>query len=322
MKYQSIMITGGLGFIGSNFANYCSQKYPETTCVIYDIVDYCASLDNVKWSPNLIFVKGDICDRPKIEETLEKYRIDIVFHLAAKSHVDDSFLMPLDYTHTNCYGTHILLECSRIYGKLKLFVHMSTDEVYGNNCTEKFSTEKCCLDPTTPYSASKAAGEMIVKAYHHTFRFPIIILRCNNVYGINQYPEKLIPKFIISLLRGGKLTIHGNGKYCRNFIHVNDLCKVLDFVADSGKLGEIYNISSNLEMSVLEFSEILCNLFEKDRNTQLVFVEDRIFNDLQYHINCDKIKDLGWKFQDRNFREDLLEIIQWYRENLHRYADI
>jgi len=294
------LITGGCGFIGSNFINYINEHEQGSLIVNVDKLDYCADVNNVTMKDNYIFVHKSICDKFTMLNLLHEYEITHVVHFAAQSHVDNSFEKSLDYTMDNIYGTHCLLEAARIYSKLELFLHFSTDEVYGESIDDVKFCEKSMLCPTNPYSATKAGAEMLVNSYIHSFKLPCIITRGNNVYGPNQYHEKLIPKFLKLLDEGQSLTIHGNGKSKRSFIHVYDICTAVSCIIEKGQLNEIYNIGSNdeNEISVLEVSEMICKyykngLYSKMMNT-LNYVEDRPFNDNRYFITNSKLKSLGW----------------------------
>lgn len=316
---KNILVTGGLGFIGSNFVNHISSKYDNVNLYVYDIGDYCASIENVEWNNRIKLIKGDIRNFDLIMHTLTEHEIDTIVHFAAHSHVDNSFKNSLAFTETNVFGTHVLLECSRMYGKLKLFFHMSTDEVYGEIDTTDTSREVSLLCPTNPYAATKAGAEHIVKSYFLSYKLPIIIARCNNVYGRNQYPEKLIPKFICSLLDGKKLHIQGTGNSRRNFIHAIDVAEAVDLIINNGVFGETYNIGVTNEHSVLDVAQILCDIAGVNLENQLEYVPDRLFNDFRYNITNDKIKSLGWEQSRKDFKKELVELFDWYKVNRHRY---
>jgi UDP-glucose 4,6-dehydratase len=232
---------------------------------------------------------------------LDKYQIDTVIHFAAQSHVQNSFEDALQYTNDNVLGTHTLLEACRKYNKIKKFIHVSTDEVYGESLiaeNEQKKTEATLLCPTNPYAATKAAAEMLVISYYHSFKLPIIITRGNNVYGPNQYPEKLIPKFIKLLKEDSKMTIQGNGKHLRSFLHVLDVASAFECILNNGVIGEIYNIGADehLEYSVMDIAVKLVKLIKNSDNVNewIEFIEDRPFNDVRYYISNDKLKQLGW----------------------------
>lgn len=312
---KNVLVTGGCGFIGSAFLNYMLSldKYNSCRFVNLDKLDYCGREKNVEQKDNYIFVKGDICDGYLILKLLNQYNIDTVINFAAYSHVDNSFDNSISFTENNVLGTHHLLESCRIWGNVKKIVHVSTDEVYGD-IPLGTSNEESPLSPTNPYSASKAAAEMLVLSYKKSFNMPIIITRGNNVYGPRQYPEKLIPKFITNLLTGKPCPIHGNGLSKRSFIHCDDISKAFMTILEKGVIGEIYNIGSNDEYSVLEIWNMLKEAIDPIAISKNV--EDRVFNDPRYLIDCSKLQALGWK-QEITFLSGLLDTITWYKENLN-----
>ena len=314
---KNVLVTGGCGFLGSNFLNEMVVRYPGIHFHNLDKLDYAGSKDNITVQnyPNYHFYHCDINDRSFVLFIMDRFRIDGVVHLAAQTHVDNSFDHSLQYTKDNVLGTHTLLDCAKEYGKIQLFLHMSTDEVYGEVDSEHPGCpEKYVLNPTNPYAATKAAAEMLVNSYYHSYQLPLIIIRCNNMYGKNQYPEKIIPKFINHLLDGKRLPIHGTGITRRNFIHVLDVVDALDIILQKGVLGEVYNIGTNNEYTVLEIAQLLVNLFGKDVTNDLqgyvVFIQDRPFNDFRYSVNSDKISELGWKQTRINFERELENLIQ------------
>ena len=313
-----ILVTGGCGFIGSNFINQILQKNKGVRIINIDKLDYCSNKENVIPNEKYIFINGNINDKSLVLELLNKYEIEYVVHFAAQTHVDNSFENSLDYTIDNILGTHTLLECCRIYNKIKRFIHISTDEVYGEISLEHSGCcEKSILNPTNPYAATKAGAEFIVRSYYHSFKLPIIIIRANNVYGINQYPEKLIPKFIMLLKNDKKLTIQGDGKTRRNFIYVNDVVNAIILVMEKGEINEIYNIGSVNEYNVLEIGTILLHLIKGDDkkiDDHIEYIEDRNFNDFRYAIDCTLLKKLGWK-EEMDFYEGLRITISWYMKN-------
>jgi len=331
---KNFLITGALGFIGSNFVNYFSIKYPHVRIVILDKKDYCGRYDNINKQSlhNTDIIIGDICNQELVMHILEKYNIDTILHFAAQTHVDNSFFNSITFTQNNVLGTHILLECAKIYHdntkNLEKFIHVSTDEVYGQVTNNTMKIEESLLDPTNPYAASKTAAEFYVKSYFHSYKLPIIITRGNNVYGINQFPEKVIPKFICQLLQNKKITIHGDGSSLRDFIHVGDVCTAFETILLKGKIGEIYNIGSShtSEYCVNELAKILVREFysgieEEHIADKIIHVEDRKFNDYRYYINSDKLGSLGWKTEKTNFLENIRELIAWYKDNIYKYDD-
>jgi dTDP-glucose 4,6-dehydratase len=315
---SSILMTGCCGFIGSNVLNYMAKKYPDVEFVNIDKMDYCSSLKNIDESPaKYTFYKCDIRDSAMIREIMRQHRIDTVIHFAAQTHVDNSFGNSIQFTMDNVLGTHTLLECCKEYGKIRRFVHISTDEVYGEVGTKDAEcVETRVLTPTNPYAATKAAAEHLVFSYHHSFKLPVVVLRGNNVYGPRQYPEKLIPKFITLLNDNKKCTVHGEGKTIRNFIHVDDVSSAVDTILTKGIDGNIYNIGSKNEFSVMEIASKLIRLLKssEDIHNHIEFVEDRNFNDFRYSISNDKLIQLGWR-ETVAFEEGLKHTVDWYLEN-------
>ena len=317
---MNLLVTGCCGFIGSNFVNYYFKHNPNVNIVNLDVMYYCASEQNVdaeiRSSGRYHLMKGNLCSYDLISNLLNIYKIDTVIHFAAQSHVQNSFDNALQYTNDNVVGTHTLLEACRKYGKINRFIHISTDEVYGESMlleNEEKKHEGSVLCPSNPYAATKAAAELIAKSYYHSFKMPIIITRGNNVYGPNQYPEKLIPKFIQQLEKDEKVTIQGDGTHVRAFLHVNDVCTALTHVLEKGKIGEIYNIGSddNTEYSVLQIAHMLIEKIKKttDYDKWITYIEDRPFNDKRYYISNQKVKDLGWRI-DTDFEKGLNELIK------------
>ena len=299
----NLLVTGGCGFIGSNFINYIAS-FNKYRIINLDAMYYCASedniLENIRNSTNYKLIKGNICSRDLVNHILHEYNITHVVHFAAQSHVDNSFSNPLQYTQDNIVGTHTLLECVKNYGKIVKFIHVSTDEVYGESMLdENKKTEESILCPTNPYAATKAGAELIAQSYYHSFKLPIIITRGNNVYGPNQYPEKLIPKFIKLLKDNKPVTVQGDGSSLRSFLHAYDVATAFYLILELGTIGEIYNIGSdeNTEYSVLDVAKILISKIHKtqDYDKWLTYIEDRPFNDKRYYISNQKLKDLGWK---------------------------
>lgn len=291
---RTILVTGGCGFIGSNYINEMLLRDGDDMIINLDCINYCAREDNVRDRKNerYTFIKGDITDKDLVAHILSSYNVDVIIHFAAQSHVDGSFTGSLQYTRDNVLGTHILLECAREYGRLKRFIHFSTDEVYGEvDKDHPGCDEKSLLNPTNPYSATKAAAEFLVRSYHHSFSLPVVIVRCNNVYGPNQYKEKLIPRFIGLLKSGEPLTIHGDGSTRRNFIHVSDVVSAVTIILEHGQVGEIYNIGTDNEYSVLDIAKILMSMLGEGT---LEYVPDRPYNDFRYMVSTDKLRNLGW----------------------------
>lgn len=306
---KNLLVTGGCGFIGSNFINYYFEKNQEVNIVNLDAMYYCASENNVLCSvrenKRYSFVKGNLCSMDLVSHVLKTHKIDTVIHFAAQSHVQNSFDDSLQYTHDNVLGTHTILEACKKYGKIEKFIHISTDEVYGESMLEETECDKknetSILSPTNPYAATKAAAELIAKSYYYSFKMPILITRGNNVYGPNQYPEKLIPRFIQLLQQGEPVTIQGDGSNVRAFLHVNDVCSALECILEQGQVGEIYNIGSDEhhEYSVKQIAEILIQKIKNTTNYDewITYIEDRPFNDKRYYISNDKLKQLGWEIK-------------------------
>ena len=311
---KNILITGGCGFIGSNFINYFHQLYPECVIVNYDKVDYCSNPDFISnKDKNYILIKSDLNNTHILMTTLKSYQIDTVIHFAAQSHVDNSFGNSIQFTIDNILGTHNLLECCRVYGGIQKFIHISTDEVYGEvDINHEGCSERSLLNPTNPYAATKAGAEFLVKSYYYSYKLPIIITRGNNVYGPNQYPEKLIPKFVLSLLKDEKCTIHGQGESRRNFIYVDDISEAVTTILFKGEIGHTYNIGTTNEYSVLDIFNMLTDKLDKNKNLK-EFVEDRLFNDYRYSINSESLRSLGWK-ENIKFEEGLNKTIEWIKE--------
>ena len=305
-KETILMVTGGYGFIGSNFINLIMERYDKIKLINFDAMYYCANETNVnkKWreSDRYILVKGNLCSIDLVKHVLETHKPTHIIHFAAQSHVQNSFTDALQYTNDNIVGTHTLLEATRLYGKIQKFIHVSTDEVYGESMiyvNEKHKTEHSILCPTNPYAATKAGAELIAQSYNHSFKMPIIITRGNNVYGPNQYPEKVIPKFIQQLKNRKKVTIQGDGSCVRAFLHSFDTATAFQTILEKGKIGEIYNIGCDegMEYSIMEVAKILIKTIHntEDYDKWISYIEDRPFNDQRYYISNQKLKDLGWE---------------------------
>ena len=313
---MSILITGGCGFIASGFINHF---FPTTdvTIVNIDAMYYCARESNVsksiRESPRYKFVKGNICSSDLVAHALKEYDIKKVIHFAAQSHVQNSFDDSIQFTHDNILGTHTLLEQCRKHG-VELFIHVSTDEVYGESMLDdSYKTESSILCPTNPYAATKAGAELIAQSYYHSYKMPIIITRGNNVYGPNQYPEKLIPKFIKLLkCEGKKVTIQGDGSNIRSFLHVSDVARAFETILNHGSIGEIYNIGADIneEYTVMEIAKKLIKNIIGTENFEewIEFIPDRPFNDMRYFISNDKLKRLGWS-TEVSFEKGLCDTI-------------
>lgn len=305
------LVTGGCGFIASNFINRMKDTYPDITFVTVDKMDYCSNVENIHTGKAKI-IKGNVGNSQLMEHIMREYKFDYVFHFAAQSHVDNSFESALSFTKDNVNATHVLIEACRYFLPNVEFIHFSTDEVYGESVSDTpFTESEGVLKPTNPYSASKAAAEMIVRSYIESFGMNIKIIRCNNVYGPNQYPEKLIPKFKKLLRENKKCTIHGLGcaHVKRAFIHVDDVVDAVNIVWKKGRTGEIYNIASDYELSVMDVTKLIIKTIKNtdEYDDWIEYVDDRPFNDRRYYICADKLKTLGWK-QSRGM-DDLIKFL-------------
>lgn len=315
---KNILVTGGAGFIGSNFVNYMVKTYGDQyTYVVYDKMTYAANMENLAPSEGKYeFVKADICDLEKDIETLRKYDIDAVVHFAAESHVDNSIKRPLTFTENNVLGTNALIEaCRQVWGEgsHNRFVHVSTDEVYGTLGEDGMFVETLPLAPNSPYSASKAGSDLVVRAYGETFNMNVCITRCSNNYGPNQHEEKLIPLMIKKAKAGEKLPIYGTGKNVRDWLYVEDHCIAINTVLHSGVKGEVYNVGGNNEKTNLEIVKTILAQLGKSEDL-ITFVEDRKGHDYRYAIDSSKIKrELGWE-PSITVEEGLRRTIAWYAD--------
>ncbi len=312
---MKVLVTGGAGFIGSNFIRYFLHQYPNDHIVNLDSLTYAGNLlnlDDIALYPNYTFVHGDITDRELIN-TLFRKGIDAVINFAAESHVDRSIQNPGVFIKTNVEGTQVLLEAARVY-KVSKFVQVSTDEVYGSLGPTGLFTEETPLAPNSPYSASKAGADLLVRAYHETYGLPVNITRCSNNYGPYQFPEKLIPLMILNALSDKKLPVYGDGLNVRDWLHVEDHCTAIDLVLRKGRNGEIYNIGGNNEKSNLEIVKTILKELNKPESL-IEFVEDRLGHDRRYAINAEKVKnELGWR-PSYQFEGGIKKTIQWYVSN-------
>ncbi|WP_374017411.1 dTDP-glucose 4,6-dehydratase [Paenibacillus thiaminolyticus] len=312
---MKLLITGGAGFIGSNFIIYMVNKYPEYQFVNVDALTYAGNLENlasVEKNPNYTFIKADITDKAAID-AIFGHGIDVVVNLAAESHVDRSILEPSAFIRTNVLGTQVLLNAAKISGVQK-FIQVSTDEVYGTLGETGLFTEETSLSPNSPYSASKASADLLVRAYHETFGLPVNITRCSNNYGAYQFPEKLIPLMIANALCDKPLPIYGNGLQVRDWLHVEDHCSAIDLVIHEGMAGEVYNIGGNNERTNIYIVKTILEQLGKP-NSLIQYVEDRLGHDRRYGIDARKItSQLGWN-PKYTFEIGIKKTVQWYLHN-------
>jgi dTDP-glucose 4,6-dehydratase len=316
---KCVLVTGGCGFIASNFLMYMVPKYSNIHFINIDKVDYCSTINGVEHLTkyrNYNFYPSNISNTSFLEYIFKHHQVDTIIHFAAQSHVDNSFGNSICFTQDNVLGTHYLLETVRQYKKIQRFIHVSTDEVYGEVTIDETSSEKSLLNPTNPYAASKAAAEFIVKSYYKSYNIPIIITRGNNVYGPGQYPEKLIPKFIQHLFNNTKMTVHGKGETIRNFIYVEDVARAFEKILFCGTVGEIYNIGTENEHSVMDIARLLHSKIEKDKLFEdcVNYVEDRPFNDFRYCVDSSRLVELGWNTLT-SFKDGIEKTIKWYSEH-------
>ena len=311
---STILITGGAGFIGSNFVKYMLDKYSDYDIINLDALTYCGNLENLKDiedMDNYTFVKGNITDKDLVNDLVVKS--DYVINFAAESHVDRSITDPEIFIKSNVLGTHVLLNAAKEFG-VKKYIQISTDEVYGTLGETGYFSETTQLQPNSPYSASKAGGYLLTRAYFETFDLPINITRCSNNYGPYQFPEKLIPLMISNALEDKKLPIYGDGKNIRDWLHVYDHCQAIDLVLHEGKLGEVYNIGGHNERQNIQIVKLILEALGKDESL-IEFVADRLGHDRRYAIDADKIRnELGWE-PKYTFETGIKETIQWYLDN-------
>ena len=335
---RSILVTGCAGFIGSNFVPYFLEKYPEYRIINLDLLTYAGDLENleeIKDNEHYTFVKGDICDRELVESLFSIHDIKGVIHFAAESHVDNSIKNPGVFIETNVNGTFTLIDVAYKYWMEKPFVHkagyeecrfhhISTDEVYGTLGEEGLFTEETPYSPNSPYSASKAGSDMIVRSYHHTYGMDTVITNCSNNYGPKQHDEKLIPTIIRKAIHGEDIPIYGDGKNIRDWLYVLDHCRGIDLAYDKGKAGEVYNIGGRNERNNNNIADKICEILdellpkERSYKEQIVYVEDRAGHDKRYAIDATKIENnLGWRAEE-NFESGIVKTIEWY---LDKYND-
>ena len=309
---KTYLVTGGAGFIGSNYIRYMLKKHKDVDIINLDKLTYAGNLDNLKdieGDSRYKFIKGDICDEVLVNRIMTG--VDVVVNFAAESHVDRSIGAPDDFIRTDVFGTFVLLEAAR-NNKIEKFIQISTDEVYGSIDEGSF-TETDPLMPSSPYSASKTGADRLAFSYFVTYDLPVIVTRCSNNFGPFHYPEKLIPLFVTNAIENKNLPIYGDGKNVRDWIFVEDHCDGVDFVCQNGKLGEVYNIGGGNEKTNLEITERILKKLEKPQSL-MTYVMDRLGHDRRYSVDCSKIADLGWQ-PKHDFEEALDKTITWFMEN-------
>ncbi|MBE2935979.1 dTDP-glucose 4,6-dehydratase [Anoxybacillus flavithermus] len=320
---MNLLVTGGAGFIGSNFVRYMLEKYPNYKLVNYDLLTYAGNLENLKDvenHPNYTFVKGDINNRELVDYLVKTHEIDVIVNFAAESHVDRSITDPDIFVKTNVLGTQALLDVAKA-NNIKKYVQISTDEVYGTLGETGYFTEETPLAPNSPYSASKAGGDLLVRAYHETYGLNVNITRCSNNYGPYHFPEKLIPLMITNALEGKELPIYGDGQNIRDWLHVKDHCAAIDLVIHKGRPGEVYNIGGHNERTNNEIVHLIVEKLGVSKDL-IKYVADRPGHDRRYAIDPTKIMtELGWKPQ-YTFEKGIVETIQWYIDNQEWWKNI
>lgn len=317
MSKKKVLVTGGAGFIGGNFVQYMMNKYEQYEIYNLDALTYAGDLTkhhNIESNDNYHFIKADISDRKTITDLFQKEKFDFVVHFAAESHVDRSITNPEIFVMTNVMGTQVLLDAAK-ENEITKFVHVSTDEVYGELDFDPtiFFTEETPLQPNSPYSASKASSDMLVRAYFETYKLPVNITRCSNNYGPFHFPEKLIPLTISRVVNNQSVPIYGNGKNIRDWLHVLDHCAAIDLVLHQGEVGEVYNVGGHNERTNLEVVKTIIKTLGKSEDL-IEFVEDRLGHDKRYAIDPTKLEKLGWE-PTYNFETGIAQTIQWYLDN-------
>ncbi len=313
---KNILVTGGAGFIGSNFINYVLNEHDDYKIINLDKLTYAGNLENLvqcEDNPHFVFIKGDINNSELVSYLFEQYGINYVINFAAESHVDRSILGSEIFYRTNVLGTNVLLEISKKFGVEK-FLQVSTDEVYGSLGKDGLFTEKTPLSPNSPYSSSKAAADMMALSFYHTYGMPVVVTRCSNNYGPYQFPEKLIPLMILNSLSGKKLPVYGDGMNVRDWIFVDDHNRAIDLVFQKGKTGEVYNIGASNEMPNIEIVKLILNYLNKSES-MIEYVKDRPGHDRRYAIDSTKIQnELGWR-PSFTFEDAIEKTIDWYLQN-------
>ena len=318
MLIKKIFITGGAGFIGSHICEEVYKKFPKSKIIIFDKLTYAGNkkyLENIITSSRVKFVRGDIIKHYTYSTLLKN--VDLAINVAAESHVDNSFISPHSFSLTNTVGAHaFLLKC--IENKVKKIIHISSDEIYGEKLLGK-CTERQKIEPTNPYSASKAAAEVIINSHKYSYKKEIITIRANNIYGIRQYPEKLIPRCIISLLKNEKIPLHGKGNKIRHYLSARDFAKAVCLLIKKRNRG-IFNVGSYDSFSNIHIAKSICKILNKDPKKFIKFVKDRPYNDQRYSISTNKIRKLGWRPKN-TLLVDLLDIIEWYKNNIQLFKN-
>lgn len=320
---MKLLITGGAGFIGSNFVRHMVNKYPQYQIVNLDLLTYAGNLENLKdieKTPNYKFVRGDIADHEFIDGLFQEEKFDYVINFAAESHVDRSITNPSIFVQTNIQGTLALLDAAKNIG-VKKYLQVSTDEVYGTLGESGFFTEESPLSANSPYSASKAGADLLVRAYHETFGLPVNITRCSNNYGPFHFPEKLIPLMIINALNDKELPVYGDGQNIRDWLHVEDHCQAIDLVLHKGRIGEVYNVGGNNERTNIDIVKTILKAIGKPESL-IKFVKDRPGHDRRYAIDATKLRtELGWS-PKYNFESGIEQTINWYLNNQEWWENI
>ena len=313
LENKTLLVTGGAGFIGSNFIRYILGRYPKTKVINFDKLTYAGNLDNlwdIEADPRYEFVRGDIRDRDAVAEVMD--RVQGIVHFAAETHVDRSILDAGEFVLTDVHGTWVLLEALRREPEVEFFLHVSTDEVYGSRAQGYFD-EEAPLNPSSPYSASKAGADRMAFAYHVTYGLPIMIIRPSNNFGPYQYPEKFIPLFASHAIEGKDLPLYGKGENVRDWLFVEDCCRAVETLILRGKPGEVYNAGANQEVKNIDVARKIVDFLGKSRNL-IKLVPDRQGHDLRYALDCKKIHSLGWK-AEKNFDKQLEKTVRWYKDN-------
>jgi len=311
---MKLLVTGGAGFIGSCFIRYILNKYPDYKIINLDLLTYAGNIENlkdIKNNPDYTFVQGNICDKKLVFNLMSQ--VDCCLNFAAETHVDRSISGPEIFVYTNILGTQNLLELAKQF-KIKRYIQISTDEVYGTLGATGYFTEATHIAPNSPYSASKAGADLLVRSYFETFKLPVLITRCSNNYGPYQYPEKLFPLFIKNLLNNKPVPVYGDGLNVRDWLYVYDHCSAIDAVLHKGKEGEVYNIGGNNEKTNIEITKLILNYLNKPESL-IQYVEDRLGHDRRYAIDSSKIQnELGWK-PETKFEDGIKQTVEWYINN-------